>query len=327
MIISRTPFRVSFFGGGTDFPDFYREYNGATLSTTINQYCYISLHRLSPFFKHRFRASYAKTEQVQTPSEFQHPLIRECLLFLNTKNNVEISHVADLPGQTGLGSSSSFTVGLLHALHSLQGEAISAEQLAKEAITVERERVGDAGGHQDQYAAAYGGMLRINYASDKITVRRLDLTESRLQDFEDHLMMFYTGIDKSAQIIQREQQEQVKRNNKILHEMLHMVDDAEQILIRNTDIRDFGMLLHETWVRKKTLSNGISNSDIDRTYHAAREAGALGGKLLGAGGRGFLLLFAESQYHKAIRQRLAKLKEVTFSFSLKGSHILFQGDT
>ena len=293
MIISRTPFRVSFFGGGTDFPEFYEEHSGATLATTINQYCYISVHQLSDFFKYRFRASYAKTERVHTPSEFKHPLIRECLGFLDLKKGMEISHVADLPGRAGLGSSSSYTVGLLCALHAFRGEPVSAEQLAKEAITVERERVGDAGGHQDQYAAAYGGLLRVDYGpSRKIVVKRLELPEFRIREFQQHLVMFYTGTDKSAQDILREQSRRVNLNTSALLEMRQMVDDAEQILAGNGDFSGFGELLHHTWELKKTLSSGITNSLVDNAYDAARRAGAVGGKLLGAGGRGFLLILA-----------------------------------
>jgi len=324
MIISRTPFRVSLFGGGTDYPQFYEANGGATLSATIDQYCYISVHKLSAFFKYRFRASYAKTELVQQPEEFHHPLIRECLLFLGVETGLEISHTADLPGETGLGSSSSFTVGLLHALHTYRGEATTPEQLAREAITVERERVGDAGGHQDQYAAAYGGFNRIDYrGSQHITVRRLALPESRLKDLQRHLMMFYAGTGRPAQVILEQQTRQIQHKTGVLQEMHRMVDEAERILAGNQELTMLGSLLHEAWERKKGLAPGISTPVVDEAYDAAREAGALGGKLLGAGGRGFLLVLARPEAQESIRQSLVSLREVPLAFSQDGSHIIF----
>lgn len=325
MIISRTPFRVSFFGGGTDYPEFYEEHGGSVLLTTIDKYCYISLHALSPFFKHRFRASYAKTESVIEPSEFQHPLIRETLLHLNVKQGLEISHVADLPGRTGLGSSSSFTVGLLHALHAFQNEKVTAEDLAREAITIERERIGDAGGHQDQYAAAYGGFIRLDFTSSPtVTIRRLPVGEERLAEFEQHLMLFYTGLEQSAEAILTEQRKRTRSNVTSLLKMKDMVGIAESILMGRASLQDFGQLLHEAWVFKKGLSTGISNTTIDQAYESARHAGAWGGKLLGAGGRGFLLVVAPPESQPGIRQALTSLQEVRFTCTPSGSEIIFR---
>lgn len=324
MIISRTPFRISFFGGGTDFPEFYLEHGGATLLTTINKSCYISLHQLSPFFKYRFRASYSRTELVQHPSEFAHPLIRECLLHLDTKEGLEIAHVSDLPGRTGLGTSSSFTVGLLHALHVRVGRRVTPEDLAREAIHVERVRVGDPGGHQDQYAAAYGGFLRLDFGpGPHVRVRRLALPAKRLEELERCLLLFYTGVEQSAEAILADQRQKVSRNIDTLREMKRMVDVAEKILVEGTPLKQFGELLHEAWQLKRSLANGITNSTIDAAYAAARSAGALGGKLLGAGGRGFLLLFAEPSTHEAIIRALADWQPVSFRFSLEGSRIIF----
>jgi D-glycero-alpha-D-manno-heptose-7-phosphate kinase len=324
MIISRTPFRVSFFGGGTDFLEFYREHGGAVLLTTIDKFCYLSLHALSPFFKHRFRASYATTESVLHPSEFKHPLIRETLLQLNVQQGLELSHVADLPGRTGLGSSSAFTVGLLHALHVFQGNRITAEDLAREAIVIERERVGDSGGHQDQYAAAYGGLIRLDFgAGDRVTVRRLAVSSSRVAELERHLLLFYTGTEQSAERILCEQKQRTKQNKTALLELLGMVNESEKIVTNETDITLFGKLLHDAWQLKKGLSSGISNDIVNQAYEAARRAGAIGGKLLGAGGRGFLLVFAPPETHPAIRTSLSTLQEVRFSFCDRGSEIIF----
>lgn len=325
MIIARTPFRISFFGGGTDFPEYYTQHGGAVLLTTIDQYCYLSIHRLSPFFKHRFRASYAKTESVLKPEEFQHPLVRECLLHLGAQEGVEISHVADLPGRTGLGTSSSFTVGLLNALHAWRGERVTAEDLAQEAIHVERVRVGDTGGHQDQYAAAYGGFLRLDFsAGPRTTVRHLALPAARLLELEQCLMLFYTGIEQSAENILTHQQQRTTENLPYLRLMRAMVDEAEHILVDGQDVAHFGRLLHQTWELKKKLATGISNTIVDQAYEAARQHGALGGKLLGAGGRGFLLLFAPVEQHAAIRQALPTLQNVPFRFSSTGSEIIYR---
>jgi len=325
MIISRTPFRVSFFGGGTDFPYFYEQYGGAALLTTINQYCYISIHKLSPFFKHRFRASYAKTESVLQLQDFQHPLVRECLLHLDIQEGLEISHVADLPGRTGMGTSSSFTVGLLHALHAFRGDNVVAEGLAREAIHVERERVGDDGGHQDQYAAAYGGFLRLDFsAGPKVTVKKLSLPADRLRALEERLMLFYTGIEQSSEIILREQKQRASQNVLHLQEMKSLVDEAERVLENGRDLDDFGALLHRTWELKKGLSPGISVPAIDQAYEAACRVGALGGKLLGAGGRGFLLMFVPPDRRHKVRDALNSYQPVSLSMADDGSRIIFQ---
>jgi len=325
MIIARTPFRVSFFGGGTDFPEFYSEHGGATLLTSIDKYCYLSIHHLGNFFKHRFRASYSQTELVQKASEFRHPLIRECLLYLDIEEGLEINHISDLPGRTGLGTSSSFTVGLLHALHTFRGDRVPPAQLTQEAIEIERVRVKDAGGHQDQVAAAYGGFIRVNFSGDqKIAVKKVSIPKARLSLLQDNLMMFYTGVEQSAEAILQQQTSRVEHNVAALKEMLQMVDEAEKILRGRGSLDPFGRLLDESWQRKKSLSRGISNGTIDDAYHAARRAGALGGKLLGAGGRGFLLFYADKPLHAEIEKRLKSLRRVNFGFSSEGSRIIFK---
>lgn len=325
MIISRTPFRISFFGGGTDFPEFYREHGGATLLTTINKYCYISLHNIRPYFSYRYRASYIKSETVNSPADFSHPLIRESLLYVRPADGLEIAHVSDLPARTGMGTSSSFTVGLLHALHALKRDRISPEDLAQEGILIERKKVGDSGGHQDQYAAAYGGLLCLHFnKNNKVDVHRLALRSENIVALEKHLLLFYTGVEQSSESIMKQQKKRTRQNHKTLLEMLGIVHEAENILKNERDIAQFGRLLHETWMLKRTLARSISNSEIDGLYAAARTAGAVGGKLLGAGGRGFFLVFAPPERQPQIIKKLHKLKPVPFNFSMEGSRIIFQ---
>lgn len=323
MIITRTPFRVSFFGGGTDFPDFYRAHGGAVLSTAIDQYCYLSLHRLAPYFPHRFRASYSRTESVQSPADFRHPLVRECLLHLSFDDSVEISHVADLPGRSGLASSSAFTVGLLHALAAFRGDSPSPSWLAENAIAVERTRVGDPGGRQDQYAVAFGGFNRISFSlSGAVSVRPVRASADTLSALEASLLLLFLNADASSTAILGAQIARTADNTPDLLHMLSLVDDAESALSRG-DLSSFGALLHETWLRKRRLAPGISNPFIDDAYAAARSAGALGGKLLGAGGRGFLCLFVPPDRRPAVLSRLSNLRPVPFRFSPSGSSVVF----
>ncbi len=325
MIISRTPFRISFFGGGTDYPEFYREHGGSVLLTTINQYCYITVHRLQPFFAHTFKANYAKTETVLSPREFQHPLIRECLLLLDVREGMEIAHVADLPSRTGLGSSSSFTVGLLNALHACRSDRLTAEDLAREAIEIERHRVGDAGGHQDQYAAAYGGLIRLDFHTDgRVSVKKTPLTARRLLELESNTMLFFTGVEQASSDIATEQTQRTQQNVPALRQMQRMVDAAEDILTRDGDLDSFGRLLHHAWELKKRLASRISNADIDDAYTRALAAGALGGKILGAGGRGFLMLYVPRARQAEVRATLKNLREVPIAFTNEGSRIIFE---
>ena len=325
MIISRTPFRISFFGGGTDFPAFFRQHGGAVLAATIDQYCYLSVHRLAPLFKHRFRASYSRTESVLAPEEFQHPLIRETLRLLDQREGIEIAHTADLPGQTGLGSSSAFTVGLLNAVQAFNGRLRTPAELARQAIEVERERVGDAGGWQDQYEAAYGGFRRFDFApDDSVQVRHVALSAARLHALEQSLMLFYMGSESSAAAVLQDQERRAGENQAALLALRRMVDQAEDLLTGARPLAEFGDLLHEAWQLKRSLSAGISNPPIDQAYTAARAAGARGGKLLGAGGRGFLCLYAEPENQTAVRAALRDLAEVRFRFGSEGSRIIFK---
>lgn len=324
MIISQTPFRISFFGGGTDFPEYYLNHGGSVLATAIDKYCYLSLHRLGPFFKYRIRANYSRTEAVNEPREFAHPLIRESLLLLGCDESLEISHIADLPGRTGIGSSSSFTVGLLHALHGMRGDTVDADTLAREAIDVERVRVKDTGGHQDQYAAAFGGFSRIDFNRDgRIVVKQLAIDAARLGALQERLMIFYTGVEQSAETILSEQSKRTQVNLGTLDKMKSLVDQAVSVLESRAALGAFGELLHDSWMHKKSLAGGISNNLIDDAYVAARSAGAVGGKLLGAGGRGFLLVYAEPDCHARIRNAMSGMAEVDFAFSPEGSRIIF----
>lgn len=324
MIIARSPFRISFFGGGTDFPEFFRRRSGAVLLTAINRYCYISVHRLCPLHKHRFRASYSRTELVASPGMFKHPLIRESLLFMNIKDGLEITHIADLPGRTGLGTSSAFTVALLNALHAFAGERVGAAQLAAEAVEVERVRAGEAGGVQDQYAAAFGGFLRIEFGADgSVTVENISAPQRRLALLRRHLLMFYLGSERVAAAISRDQRRRIPRNEEKLGRLAEMARSAARLLAGAGPLAQFGEMLDEAWRLKRSLSPLISTPAIDAAYETAKKAGALGGKLLGAGGCGFLLLFAPPQRHGRIRARLRGLQELDFEFAREGSKIVF----
>jgi D-glycero-alpha-D-manno-heptose-7-phosphate kinase len=329
MIISRTPFRISFFGGGTDYPVWYEKHGGAVLSTAINRYCYISCRYLPPFFDHKHRIVYSQIESVRTLDEIKHPAVRECLRFLNVSDGVEIHHDGDLPKQTGLGSSSSFAVGLIHVLHALRGQMVMQMQLAKEAIHVERDMCGETVGCQDQVAAAYGGLNHVRFASgDVITVQPVTLTAQRLEFFQRHLMLFFTGFSRFASEVAAEQVRNTPTKEKELATIQEFVGLGIKILTDGSDITDFGRLLHEGWKLKRSLSNRVSNEQIDAIYDAALKAGAIGGKLCGAGGGGFLLLCVEPDKHAVVRKALANYLHVPFGIEPLGSQIiLYQPDS
>lgn len=291
MIISRTPFRISFFGGGTDYPAFYEEHGGAVLSTAINKYCYITCRYLPPFFNYRYLIRYSRHEVTQTISEIKHPSARECLNFIELEHGVEIQHHADLPAMSGLGSSSSFTVGLLNALYTLKGEMPTKKQLALDAIHVEQNRIKENVGSQDQTVASFGGFNKIEFGgSQKVTVYPIILAQDRLHSLEEHLMLFFTGSFRNASDIAVEQIKKTIEKTTELKTMLEMVDESLNILCDNKDrLADFGKLLHESWMLKRALTPHITTSAIDAIYDTALKAGATGGKLLGAGGGGFIL--------------------------------------
>lgn len=324
MIITRTPLRISFFGGGTDYPVWYREHGGAVLSTAIDKCCYITCRRLPPFFEYHSRVSYSKVENVERNTAIEHPSVRGCLEFMGVDEGVEIHHVADLPARTGLGTSSAFTVGLLLGLYALREQMRNKHSLALDAIHVEQDVLREAVGSQDQISAAYGGLNRINFNTDGgFEVKPLLAPAARLAALQQHCALFFTGFSRTASEIAKEQIRVTPQKKKELESMREMVDEAEAIVANpNRSLDEFGHLLHESWQIKRTLTQSITNSSLDDIYEAGRSAGALGGKLLGAGGGGFMLFFVSPERRKELRMRLKNLLCVPFSFSNRGSHVL-----
>jgi D-glycero-alpha-D-manno-heptose-7-phosphate kinase len=324
MIITSTPLRISFFGGGTDYPVWYREHGGSVLSTTINKSCYITCRQLPPFFEYHSRVSYSKVENVTKNEAIQHPSVRACLQHMGVDYGVEVHHVADLPARTGLGTSSAFTVGLLLALYGLQNQMRDKRALAAEAIHVEQELLKEAVGAQDQVSAAYGGFNRINFnTDDTIEVNRILAAPDRLAELQQHLALYFTGFSRIASEIAQEQLRMTPHKKQELNSMLQLVNEAEAVVTsQRCSILEFGRLLHESWQLKRSLTQKISNANIDEIYEAGRSAGALGGKLLGAGGGGFMLFFVPPEKREALRMRLKKLLCVPFSFSNRGSHVV-----
>jgi D-glycero-alpha-D-manno-heptose-7-phosphate kinase len=323
MIISRTPFRVSFFGGGSDYPQWYRSHGGAVLATAIDKYCYISCRRLPPFFDYKHRLVYRKEETINEISEIQHPAVRGVFSYFEWKDGVEIHHDGDLPARSGLGSSSSFTVGLINALRAMQGRHISKEELGELAIHIEQEVIRENVGSQDQISAAYGGFNRIDFRRDGgIEVQPIILPPQRLATFKSHLMLVFTGFARLASEVAKTKIDNLEKRADEIRRMARMVDDGVEILTSERPLADFGLLLHEAWTHKRKLSEMVSTDAIDRIYAQARETGAVGGKLLGAGGGGFMLLVVPPEKQDAVRQRLAKFVHVPFDFEMSGSRIV-----
>ena len=323
MIITRTPLRVSFFGGGTDYPAWFREHGGAVLATTIDKYLYLHCRYLPPFFDFKSRIVWSKIEQVQQPSEIAHPAIRGILEWLKIGEGVEIHHHGDLPARTGLGSSSAFSVGLLHALHALRGELVSKRKLAEEAIFVEQQVLQENVGVQDQIQSAFGGMNRIDIRTDgSFEVTPLVVRADRLAGLQKHLLLLYTGLSRTASEIAAEQVATVGAKTAELKAMREMVDQGEKILVGTGDLRDFGRLLDESWKLKRSLSSKIAPGFVNEIYEVARQAGADGGKLLGAGGGGFMLIFVTPEKRASVLQSLQKLLPVPFQFERSGTQIV-----
>ena len=324
MIISRTPFRISFFGGGTDYPAWYMENGGAVLSTTIDKYCYINCRYLPPFFAYNYLIRYVLREETKTIAKIKHPSVKECLKFLNINRGIEMVHTADIPALSGIGSSSAFTVGFLNSLYALKGQMITKRQLASDAIHVEQDLIKENVGSQDQTAAAFGGFNKIDFGGkEKILVQPITINEEKLNLLQDHLMLFFTGYSRNASDIAAEQIKQTPSKDKELRVMREMVDEAINILNGSPDgIYDFGRLLNETWQLKRSLTHLISNNQIDDIYEQALKAGAIGGKLCGAGGGGFILFFVPPEKQKNVKDSL-KLLHVPFRFENLGSQIIF----
>jgi D-glycero-alpha-D-manno-heptose-7-phosphate kinase len=325
MIISRTPFRISLFGGGTDYPIHYKKHGGAVLASSINKYCYITCRYLPPFFEHKNRIVYREVELTKKIGEIKHPSVRECLNFMKINKGVEIHHDGDLPARAGLGTSSSFTVGLLNVLYALKGKIVTKRQLALDAIHVEQDRIKENVGSQDQITAAFGGFNKIEFDGDEVfQVQPVTLKSEKIQLLQDNMMLFFTGFNRTASMIAHEQIKKTPEREKELKRMAEMVDEAVDILNENdSDLTDFGKLLHENWMIKRKLTSKITTSQIDKIYEKARKNGALGGKLLGAGGGGFMLLFVEPDKQKKIMDKLKNLLYVPFCFEKLGSQIIY----
>lgn len=321
MIITRTPFRMSFFGGGTDFPDFYREHGGAVISTTFDKYCYVTVRHLPPFFDYASEIVYSARERVKLADEIQHPAIRNAMKMLNMLD-LRLTYEADLPARSGLGTSSSFAVGMLSAFYSLKGQYVCKRQLADDAIYLERVLCNESGGVQDQIAAAFGGFNRINFGADGYSVDPIIISAARKKELNDHLMLFFTGFSRFSSDIQVGTQAALKDKKVELLEMLSLVNDAEAILTSKTELSEFGRLLDHTWRLKRGITSQVSTGSIDALYAKALEAGALGGKLLGAGGGGFLLFFVEPDRQADVQKALEALLYVPFQFENEGSHII-----
>ena len=324
MIISRTPFRISFFGGGTDYPGWYEEHGGAVLSTSFDKYSYITCRELPPFFNHKYRIAYSKVENANEIADIQHPAIRAVLGQLDFERGLEIHCDADLPARSGLGSSSSFVVGLLHSLTALQGRRVTAEWLAQESTRIEQAVLQEHVGSQDQAAAAHGGLNLIHFQKDgTVRLDPLILPAARKQDFNDHLMLFFTGFSRISSEIAKAHVVNMSKNTDELHQMRAMVDEAVAVLCSGRDIRALGDLLHQGWMHKRNMSDQVSNPSIDALYDRARDSGAIGGKLLGGGGGGFMLLFVPPVDQAAVRAELSELIHVPFSFENSGSQVIY----
>lgn len=324
MIISRTPFRVSLFGGGTDYPGWFRENGGAVFGAAIDKYCYISVRKLPPFFEHRHRIVYSKVETVRETSEIQHPAVRGIISELGFEEGLEIHHDGDLPARSGLGSSSAFTVGLLHALHALRGRMVSQEDLAKEAIRIEQEVLKESVGCQDQIWAALGGLNRIDFRrTGDFVVTPITLGAERRAELQRSIILFFTGFSRFASDFAQSQIENLDKRRQELAAMQAMVDQALDIIrSETTPLRELGKLLHESWQLKRRLADNVSNPELDAIYEAGRDAGAIGGKLLGAGGGGFMVFFVEPEARQRVLDALGRLVHVNFDFDTQGSKIV-----
>ncbi len=322
MIITKTPFRMSFFGGGTDLPDFFRENGGAVLSTTFDKYCYVTVRHLPPFFDYSSEICYARTERVTRVADIEHPAVRNAMAMLDM-HELRLTYEADLPSRSGLGTSSSFAVGMLNAFYALKGKYADKKRLADDAIKLERELCREAGGWQDQIAAAFGGLNRINFDADGYTVDPVIISPERKSALEDSLMMFFTGFTRFSADVQATLRSSMRDKPAELREMLALVDVAENVLVdKSVPLDDFGRLLDETWKLKRGISSSVSTDSIDGIYASARKAGALGGKLLGAGGGGFLVFYVPADRRDEVMRAMEGLMYVPFRFENGGTRVI-----
>lgn len=324
MIITRTPFRISFAGGGTDLRSFHKEETGVVLSAAIARYMYLTVkHR----FGGTFRVSYSKTEICDSVDDIAHPIVKECLKTVGVAHGLEIVSIADLPSQSGLGSSSSFTVGLLNALHAHKGDLVSQAELAREACEIEVDRLKEPIGKQDQYIAAYGGLQVFQFQPDgKVFADPVICASATKRELQRRLKLFYVGGDRPARSVLAKQEANLAANRDALRMLSKLALEMRDVLVLGRDLNRFGYLLHEAWETKKTLESSISNRQIDEYYARGLRAGALGGKLLGAGGGGFLLLYCEPNHQERLRRALGQLTEVPFDFEPQGSKVIYVGE-
>ena len=322
MIITKTPFRMSFFGGGTDIPEYFYEHKGAVISTTFDKYCYVNVRHLPRFFDYRTHLTYSKMEYVNDNCEIQHPAIRNAMDMLDMQE-IRLVYEADLPARSGLGTSSSFAVGMLNAFYALKGKYADKKKLADEAIYLERELCNEAGGWQDQIAASFGGLNRIDFSGSGYEIRPIIISPERKRKLESNLMLFFTGFTRFSSEIQKENQVVAKSKTEYLSEMYDLVEEAEQILVNKMkDIDDFGRLLDRTWKLKKQTGSKISTSSIDQLYELGIKEGALGGKLLGAGSGGFLIFYVPEEYQTRVKEAMKELVYVPFRFEEGGTRII-----
>ena len=324
MIITKTPYRVSFFGGGTDYPGWFQEHGGAVLATSIGHYCYIHGRVLPPFFEYKYRVVWSKIEQINKLNDIEHPVIREALKWMKFKFGMEIHHNGDLPARSGLGSSSSFSVGMLNMLHSLDSKSVTKAELAKEAIFLEQSILNETVGIQDQIITSHGGLNKVEIlSSGEYKLKPIILSKQRATMFEDRILLFYTGVSRFASDIAKKQVLAIPKNKTNLHEMQKLVDIASDILSNEGDLDDFGRLLDQTWQLKKGLESSISANFVDDIYSKAIKAGALGGKLLGAGGGGFIIFYATPDNKQSVLNALSELLIVPFKIDYTGSEVMY----
>lgn len=317
MYIIKTPFRLSFFGGGTDFETYFSQYGGSVISTTIDKYCYVTVRNLPPFFDYENQVTYSKVERFNDAQEVEHPLVREALKF-KPVDRIQIAYDADLPACSGIGSSSSFAVGLLKGLNAMRGNFPNKREIANEAIFLERKLCKEYGGIQDQIAASFGGFNRIDFNKNGFSIRPIEISSENKRKLSNNLLLAFTGFTRYATDVSMDQEKSISKSLEYLNEMKKITDEAEELL-RTGNIDDFGRLLNKTWEYKKKLSDKISNSEIDRLYDIALNSGAYGAKIIGAGGGGFMLIYAPKENHSKIKNALNDLTFFNVEFEDKGS--------
>ncbi len=323
MVITQTPFRMSFFGGGTDFESFFRENGGAVLSTTIDKYCYVNVRHLPGFFDYSTELSYSQIERVKEIDQIQHPAVRNAMKMVNI-DRIRLTYEADLPARSGLGTSSSFAVGMLSAFYALEGKYAGKKQLADDAIYLERVLCKESGGWQDQIAASFGGFNRIDFYTDGYQVSPIIISNKRKQQFNENIMMFFTGFSRLSSEIQKRNAYGNKEKSTQLREMYNLVDEAEKVLVdERQSLDEFGRLLNHTWQLKRKIGAAVSTEDIDLLYEKGMKAGAIGGKLLGAGGGGFLIFYVPQEYQQNVKREMSELLYVPFKFENSGTRVLY----